>query len=201
VTARESDLIARAARGDRRAFDALVAPRWNRIFRIALRMLNDREESQDVAQKSCLKLWQTLDRFRLGEDIDAWIYRIVVNHCLDALRRHRVRRESPLPEHPGGFEATDGAPGPERRVLARELERILQEITQDLPPRQKAIFVLTRLEGMTAVQAADVLGVAASTARNHLFQVRTTISRRIRERYPELLVGAESSAGKTGGRE
>ncbi len=179
----ERRLIVRAAAGDRRAFDALVRPRWERIYRIALRIVGEREDAQDVAQRACLRLWQTLARFRPGEDLDGWIYRMVTNLAIDTLRRRRTRREEPvLPEvreHAGAL--------PENRLLAAELERALQVATEQLPPRQKAVFVLARVEGLEPVEIARMLGVAPSTVRNHLFQARAHVARVLARRFPGLL--------------
>lgn len=182
---RDRDLILRAARGDRAAFDDLISPRWERIFRIAWRITGDREEAQDVAQKACLRLWETLDRVRPDEDLDGWIYRMTVNLALDSLRRRKARPEravETLPEL-----ATPRGDDPVERVIALELEAALEEVTRDLAPRQRAAFMLVRVEGIEPNVAAELLGVTPSTIRNHLFQARATISQRLRERYPGLL--------------
>lgn len=181
----ESGLIRRAAAGDREAFDALLDERWERIFRIASRIVGEREEAQDVAQAACLRLWQSLSRFRPGEDLDGWIYRMVVNLSIDALRRRRARPDrDAVPPPTGHREPRDASPDPEQQALVRELEQALERLTRDLPPRQKAAFVLTRVEGLSAVEAAHALGVAPSTVRNHLFQVRALLARRLREDFP-----------------
>lgn len=192
MKAGEADLIQRAARGDRGAFDALLEPRWGQIYRVALRIVGHREEAEDVAQSASLRLWNTLGRFRTGEDLDGWIYRMVVNLSIDALRRRRAR-PAPVPagrtEDTPAPELRDGAPDPEQRILVRELESALERITADLPPRQKAVFVLTRIEGFSASETARILGVAPSTVRNHLLQVRTQLARRLGERFPGILGG------------
>lgn len=179
---RESDLIARAARGDREAFDALAAPRWPRISGLARRIVGDAEDARDVAQQVLLRLWQMLPRFREGAELDGWIYRMTVNLSIDALRRRQARPEQTAVELPLGL--AEQAPGPEEQVLARELEKVLQEITFDLPPRQKAVFILAQVEGKTAPEIASLLGLAPSTVRNHLFQVRSAVVRRLREKFP-----------------
>jgi RNA polymerase sigma-70 factor (ECF subfamily) len=181
----DARLIARAASGDRDAFDTLVRPRWPRMFRIALRIVGEREEAEDVAQQACFRLWETLDRFRAGEDLDGWIYRMVVNLAIDALRRRRARPEDASAE-PAPLRS-DPASGPEGRVLAAELEEALGLVTRDLPERQKAVFVLARVEGMAPIEIARLMELAPSTVRNHLFQARAQVARRLREQFPGLL--------------
>ena len=205
----DRDLVRRAARGDRQAFDALIAGRWERMYRIALRVVGEREEARDVAQNACLRLWQTLERFRPDEDLDAWIYRMVVNLSIDATRRRRAR---PVPHGsatgPGASaDARSGGPvppdgrtedetGPEARLLQGELERALQELAADLPPRQKAAFVLTRIEGISATRVAEILGVAPSTVRNQVRQARSVLARRLGERFPHLLGRPADESGE-----
>lgn len=183
MTERQRELVARATRGDRAAFDELIEPRWERMVRIARRVVGSREEAEDVAQRACLRVWQTLHRFRAEEDLDAWIYRVVVNLAVDALRRLRARPEGrsawPADERAVPREARDGGPAPDARLVARELERMLEAITRDLPPRQKAVFVLSRVEGLSAPEIGRIMGVAPSTVRNHLLQVRHQLTRRL----------------------
>lgn len=194
MSTEDAALIARAARGDREAFDAILRPRWDRLFRIALRIVGDPEDARDVAQRAALRLWETLDRFRPGEDLDAWIYRMATNLAIDSLRRRRARPESAVaPAVLASVEPSDPRPDPERRVLASELERALEVVTADLAPRQKAVFVLARIEGMTPSEIARVLDMAPSTARNHLFQARAHVARRLRELFPGLLGGDDPS--------
>lgn len=205
MTDLDRDLVRRAVRGDREAFDTLISGRWERMYRIALRVVGEREEARDVAQSACLRLWQTLERFRADEDLDAWIYRMVVNLAIDATRRRRSRPDpgarpaSPAARGEGEGRSPidvleDDAPGPEVRLLQAELDAALQELTEDLPPRQKAAFVLTRIEGMEVARVATILGVAPSTVRNQVFQARAVLARGLRERFPRLL-GREPGPG------
>jgi RNA polymerase sigma-70 factor (ECF subfamily) len=180
----EDRLIARAIRGDSEAFDALIEPRWPRMYRIGWRITGDREEGQDVAQRACLRLWETMPRFRIGEDLDGWIYRMTVNLAIDALRRRKARPEVTMHVLP---EPRSHEPKPDMLILSRELEVALEAVTRDLPARQKAVFMLVRVEGMTPQAAAQALGVAGSTVRNHLFQARAVIAARLRQQYPGLL--------------
>lgn len=183
----EADLIVRAAAGDREAFDALIAPRWERLYRIAGRITGDWDEARDVAQQVALRLWQTLSRFRPGEDLDGWIYRMTVNLAIDALRKRQARREELLAEPPVAAAPRAGAArGPLERVLAHELEAALEDCTRELSPRQKAVFVLARVEGLEPREIAQMLSLAPSTVRNHLFQARAAVARRLKARYPEL---------------
>ncbi len=201
----EADLIVRAAAGDREAFDALIAPRWERLHRIAGRIIGDWDEARDVAQQVALRLWQTLSRFRPGEDLDGWIYRMTVNLAIDELRKRQARREDLLAELPDAVlpSPAGGRRDPLDQVLAQELEAALDDCTRELSPRQKAVFVLARVEGLEPSEIARLMELAPSTVRNHLFQARGAVARRLRVRYPELcaswiVAGDESPDGGDG---
>ncbi|MCU0230999.1 MAG: RNA polymerase sigma factor [Acidobacteria bacterium] len=192
----DADLILRAAAGDREAFDALIGPRWERLHRIAGRITGDWDEARDVAQQVALRLWQTLSRFRAGEDVDGWIYRMTVNLAIDALRKRQARREDLLAEVPDALAPPGGSRrGPLERVLVRELEVALEDCTRELPPRQKAVFVLARVEGLEPSEIARMMDLAPSTVRNHLFQARAAVATRMRARYPELCAAWGVSSG------
>ena len=196
----EADLIVRAAAGDREAFDALISPRWERLHRIAGRITGDWDEARDVAQQVALRLWQTLSRFRAGEDLDGWIYRMTVNLAIDALRKRQARREDLLAELPDAVArpAAGAGSGPLERVLARELEAALEDCTRELSPRQKAVFVLARVEGLEPAEIARMMDLAPSTVRNHLFQARSAVARRLRLRYPDLCAAWNGPGGEPG---
>lgn len=189
---REAELIARAAAGDRGAFDELIAARWPRLARLAARIVGSAAEGQDVAQQACLRAWRAAGRIEGGgEGLDRWLARATANLAVDALRRRKARPEDPAGEELAARTAA-ATPDPEQAALAAELEAALQRVAADLPPRQKALFVLTRVEGYSAADAAAMLGIAPSTARNTLFQLRATLARRLGEHFtvePRLLHG------------
>lgn len=194
----EADLVRRAQRGDSLAFDELIAPRWDRIHRIALRIVGQKQEAEDVAQKACIRLWETFDRFDATGDLDGWIYRMVTNLSIDSLRRRKAQPEEAWPVSRDGsmtFDPADEAHGPEERAFSRELDKAMQQLTDSLPPKQKAVFVLTRVEGLSTAEVSRILDVSESTVRNHLFQLRGQLSRQLRERYPELMGGKDPRSG------
>ncbi|MCU0223763.1 MAG: RNA polymerase sigma factor [Acidobacteria bacterium] len=165
-------------------------------------MTGDWDEARDVAQQVALRLWQTLSRFRPGEDLDGWIYRMTVNLAIDALRKRQARREDLLAEVPdaAALRPAGAGRGPLERALAHELEAALQDCTRELPPRQKAVFVLARVEGLEPSEIARMMDLAPSTVRNHLFQARAAVARRMQVRYPDLcsnwkLAGDEPDPG------
>ena len=176
----DSWLVDRARTGDVEAYEALVRRHRDRIFRIALRMLGDRSDAEDVAQDVVIQLWTGLASFAGTSAFTTWLYRVVVNRCLD-LRR---RRDSAGPQAP--------LPGPEdaghpvevdvgRRVADRlRLEATMTAVAA-LPEEQRVVFVLHQLEGLSYAEVATVLGTTEPAVRGRLSRARASLLRRLRE--------------------
>ncbi len=185
----EPELLRAAAAGDRRAFDELVRRKRERVVRTAYQITGQWDDALDVAQGVFLKVWQGLDRYDARHALDTWLYRITVNAAIDQLRARGAR---------GGLRAVpdldaDSIAGPPPTVEAdldrRALERAFLELAQELAPRQRAVFVLREIEGLDAEEIAEVLGIAASTVRNHLMQARRILREGLERRYPGLVPG------------
>src|SRR5579864_1610754 len=98
VEADERELIRRAQRGDRTAFDALVRLYDHEVLRLALKLVGSPEEAQDLYQEAFLKVYRSLALFRFDSRFSTWLYRVVMNVCLDHLRRQKTRNEIQAPE-------------------------------------------------------------------------------------------------------
>src|SRR6266704_2034008 len=98
--------------GDPRAFAELVRRHRDRLWAVALRTLGDREDAADAVQDALVSAYRAADRFRGDSAVTTWLHRIVVNACLDRVRRRQARPTVPLPEHDGGLPAARGGAAP-----------------------------------------------------------------------------------------
>jgi RNA polymerase sigma-70 factor (ECF subfamily) len=98
LEADERELIRRAQGGDRAAFDSLVRLYDHEVLRLALKVVRSPEEAQDLYQEAFLKVYRSLGRFRFDSRFSTWLYRVVMNVCLDHLRRQKSRNEVQAPE-------------------------------------------------------------------------------------------------------
>jgi RNA polymerase sigma-70 factor (ECF subfamily) len=161
-------LVGRARSGDRSAYEELVRRHRDRIYRIALRMLGSPADADDVAQEVVIQLWTALAGFGGTSAFTTWLYRVVVNRCLNHRRAQRPHRELDDADHPR-------VPGPERRVLAgEELQAGLAAISA-LPEEQRVPLVLVQLEGLSYRQAAAVTKTTEATVRGRLARARATL--------------------------
>ncbi|MCC7263126.1 MAG: RNA polymerase sigma factor [Candidatus Latescibacteria bacterium] len=165
---RENDLIAQAQKGDVAAFEALVRCYQDRLWRIAVQIVGDGDDAQDVCQECLIKVFRSLCTFRAGERFSVWLYRIAVNAAIDFRRRQRKRGQVALSE-----ELPDrGGPSVELRIL-------LEAVLEQLSPKQRSAFVLRDLQGFSLAEIAHILRCSKVTARVHLFRARKVIREKV----------------------
>ncbi len=174
----EPELIRAAQRGDQRAFEQLVRLHDQNVLRLALNLLRSPEDAKDVYQEAFLRVYKSLHTFRFDCSFHTWLYRIVTNLCLDALRKRRVRREeSATVETSEGvldrMETVEdqGAHGdPQRRLFSRQFEERLREVLSGLTPRERTVFEMRHYHGMRLRSIGEVMGTSEEAAKNCLFR-------------------------------
>lgn len=163
-------LVERVLDGDAEAYDELVRRHMRRAFSIAYRILEHREDAEDVVQDAFVRALERLDSLHRGRPFAPWFHRIVVNQSLNHRRKRRVRTTEPLAE-----ELVAGGPDPEQETGQVRLRERLRSALAELPERQRTIVLLSELEGMTSAEIAEVLDVAPGTVRWHLHQAREAL--------------------------
>jgi RNA polymerase sigma-70 factor, ECF subfamily len=166
----DSDLISRAAGGDPSAFQALVERHRSMVYRVAYQFAGNHYDAEDIAQEVFIKVYKSLDRFRQDSQLSSWMYRIVMNACID----HR-RRDTSAGAVPFGEEAEqkmvntpEGRPGPEEHAYAGELGQVLESEIGRLPKGQRIVFVMRHHQGMKLCEIATALGLAEGTVKRQL---------------------------------
>lgn len=152
--------------GDPDAFAELVRRHRDRLWAVALRTLGDHEEAADAVQDALISAYRAMDRFRGDSAVSTWLHRIVVNACLDRVRRRRARPTVPLPET--DVSAPPGA-DPDTAIVVR---RALAE----LPLEQRAALVLVDLQGYPVAEAAAILGVPEGTVKSRCARGRARLA-------------------------
>jgi RNA polymerase sigma-70 factor (ECF subfamily) len=173
----ELALIRRAQEGDRAAFDGLVRLYDQNVLRLAMQVVRSPEEARDLYQEAFLKVYRSLHRFRLDARFSTWLYRVVMNVCLDHLRRQKVRKEVQTPEGQDGdteyFQTVpDDRPAldPERAMRAKEIARRIEQALARLNPRERLVFELRHYQGMKLRDIGDQCGTSEQTIKNCLFR-------------------------------
>jgi len=166
----------RVAAGDRAAFEAIVRSTQAPLLRAAARVLGSREEALDVLQDAYLRAFGALldGSFDGRARVSSWLYRVVMNASLDALRARRRRPTVPMDDS----EPEAAAPGTEARIALSELARMLDV----LPEEQRAALVLRELEGLSNAEVAEVLETTEGAIEQRLMRARATLRRRFDDR-------------------
>ena len=173
----ETALVRRAQGGDPEAFEALVRVYDQNVLRLALQVVRSQEEARDLYQEAFLKVYRSLRYFRLEARFSTWLYRVVMNVCLDHLRRQNTRKEIQAPE------SDDGQPeyfqtvpekrpvlDPERAVHSTEIGRRIQAALQRLNPRERLVFELKHYQGLKLRAIGELCKTSEQTVKNCLFR-------------------------------
>ena len=166
----ERELILRSRQGDGRAFERLVRPYDRRILSLALDMLGNADDAQDVYQESLLAAYQGLPRFRMESDISTWLHRIAVNRAIKFRSKRRRRRE--LPDRAASEEVERAPDSPDRGVLDAELQTRLNLALEQLSGQERAAFALCHQQGLKIDQAAELMECSSGAVKSYLFRAR-----------------------------
>ena len=172
--ATDEELMAWSSGGDTRAFDEIVVRYGPFALRVARRLLLDRTLAQDIAQEAMVRVWTQSARFNARRArVTTWLYRIVVNLCID--QRRRLRPES----FPEGFDAIDPAASVSEELEARERSQALLAALDELSVRQRAAITLVYDEGLSGAETARVLGLSAKAVERLLARARALLRERL----------------------
>ena len=166
----DTDLISRAAGGDPSAFQALVERHRSMVYRVAYQFAGNHHDAEDIAQEVFIKVYRSLDRFRQDAQVTSWMYRIVMNACIDHRRRQRPAIAAPFGEEAEQrmLNTPEDTPGPEDRAYAGELGQVLESEIGRLPNGQRIVFVMRHHQGMKLCEIAEALGLAEGTVKRQL---------------------------------
>lgn len=174
--------------GDPEAFAVLFRRHRDRMWALALRTTGNQEEAADALQEAMIAAFRRAGSFRGESAVTTWLHRIVVNACLDRLRRNKVRAADPLPDdleehaHRGSTATSTASPRGDRTadpadlVLDEEQRALVLRALASLPPEQRAALVLVDMHGYSVDEAAEVLGCAPGTVKSRCSRGRARLA-------------------------
>lgn len=174
----ESVLVAEAKAGHYEAFEELVNRYEKKIYRLGLNVTGSPEDAEEVLQETFLKAFSHLGDFREDSRFYTWIVRIAVNEGLMKLRKRRSDRSVPIEDSvddDGSVmprEFADWRPNPEQILAQSELESVLKNAANSLPPTFRTVFYLRDVEGLSTQETASLLKLTVSAVKARLFRAR-----------------------------
>ncbi|MDE0483596.1 MAG: sigma-70 family RNA polymerase sigma factor [Candidatus Poribacteria bacterium] len=164
-------LVAQFKSGSQKAFDELMKRYERRIFGYLLRSVRNYEDAEDLTLEVFFKAYRALDSWEPKAKFSTWLYTIASNLAID-YHRSKARQPVYVFEDEDVIEArlvaTDISSNPEKQLEEKERGRIIREAVDELSSKQKAVFMLTRYEGLQIREVAEALGMAEGTVKIHL---------------------------------
>ena len=171
VSATEEQIVTRAQQGDPAAFEALVNMHAQYVYNLALRVVQDPQEAEDLAQEAFLRAWRGLPAFCGQAKFRTWLYRIVTNLCYNHLPRIKRELTSLVPD----IEAIglpDDRQSPESGFLNSEIREYLHTAIWELPESNRLLITLRHLQGMSYKEISQVTGMPLGTVKTGMYRAR-----------------------------
>ena len=174
----DADLLAAARQGDRAALESLLERHQGRVYRFGLKMCRDAEDAEDVLQDTLLAMARSVQDFRGASSISTWLYTIARNFCIRKRRRSRFAPEETSLDA-GDAEAIGVADAlsrtPEDLLIGKQVEAALDRAIGALDPKHREVLVLRDIEGLTAAEVGEVLGITPQAVKSRLHRARVAV--------------------------
>lgn len=193
----DRDLVERARQRDVAAFGELVTRYRSKVYGLAVRMMQDSSDAEEVLQETFLSAWQNLPNFRGESAFGSWLYRICANFCLMRLRRKKVEATEAEAQQLGGeprFDSEgsllatpsyDWTRGTEEKALDNELRVAIERATAKLPDEHRTVFLLKDIEGLSYEEIAETLGTTVPAVKSRLHRARLALRETIDAFYKQ----------------
>ncbi|WP_158667683.1 RNA polymerase sigma factor [Bradyrhizobium guangdongense] len=177
----DSELLDRLATGDEVAFRMLVERHIDRSYAIALRIVGNAADAEDVVQDSMLKIWSHRGRWQHGRaKFSTWLYRVISNRCIDLRRKPRTENVEAVPE------VADSQPGAVELIERNELNDMLELAMQRLPEQQRIAVILSYHENMSNGEIAQVMDTTVAAVESLLKRGRQQLRQLLRKHEHEI---------------
>lgn len=179
--------ITKIIEGDTKAFAVLVDRYKDLVFTLALRMLKNREEAEEVAQDTFIKVFKSINKFKGDSKFSTWIYKITYNSCLDVLKKYKQKYKlDPIDEYTERqlitFENAFDA------LADKEQRQAIETCLQRLPEEEGFLLTLYYFEEQSIEEIAKIVGLTANNVKVKLFRTRKKLASLLRERLePEII--------------
>lgn len=175
----DTALLLRIAQRDGEAYRLLVNKYLSTCVHFAERMLGNRQDAEDIAQETCLKIWNRPADWENRARFSTWLYRVVFNACIDHKRRHVTVVELDFDALHDRSRLADDV------LIEREQSEVVRNLLQQLPDRQRVALVLCYYEEVSNRHAAEIMGINVGALQQLLFRARQNLKTLLSETASE----------------
>ena len=179
----EKQLIKNAAAGDAAAFETLVERYQKQVYNLALRMVNNESDAEDLAQEAFIRAWRSLGSFQYTSQFSTWLYRLTTNICIDFLRSQKRRKVVSLTmlrdDEDSQWDLPDTEPLPEQQMIAAEDRAALARALASLDPDYRQVLTLRIVNECSYQQISQILGIAEGTVKSRLSRAREQLRKKM----------------------
>ena len=198
----EKQLIQQAAAGDAAAFETLMLRYQQQVYNLALRMVNNEADAQDLAQEAFIRAWRALDSFHYTSQFSTWLYRLTSNICIDFLRAQKRKKTVSLTmlrdDEDSQWDLPDNEPLPEQQMIAAEEREALSRAFAALDPEFRQILTLRIVNGCSYQEISQILDLPEGTVKSRLSRAREQLRKKMNMNGN--ISGANPSNTQKGGR-
>ena len=193
--------LRRAQKGDAQAFEMLVTPHEQMLWRVCWHYTHHQEDAADCLQEAMLKAWKAIKTYRGDCSLSTWLYRIAATVCLDFLRKQKRLPQTESADEMAedeGFAPADDSPAPDEAVIRRESADNIRAAIDSLPTEMRTVIILYALQGLGYEEIAAAMQTSVGTVKSRLNRARQKIGKFLQDgNNPPNPASITSKGGRT----
>ena len=186
--------------GDRQEIAKMVEKHSDQVYRVALKMLNNPSDAEDVLQETFIKAIRALSKFQERSSISTWLYRIAVNESLMLIRKRKPEvavDDEPRDEESSDYpvhQIVDWCCLPEKEFMSNETRSHINTAIQNLPEKFRSVFILRDIEGLSIKETSAALDLSETNVKTRLLRARLKLREELTEYYGERMAEVKNGA-------
>src|SRR5688572_9986345 len=177
-----ADVFRKAMAGDSHAFRLVVEEHQGFAYAVAFRFLRNNDDAEDITQEAFIRLWKNMEHYKQEIKLTTWLYRIITNLCLDLIKTTHRKQSKNKMDLLSAHHVADSLT-PEDELQHRELLEAIDKASEELTPKQKAVFILRDLESLSVEEVCSVLSMSAGNVKSNLYYARQKINASLQVLY------------------
>jgi RNA polymerase sigma-W factor len=180
-------LIHRALDGDDQAFDELMQRYHQSVYNLVYRMIESPQEAEDIVQETFIKAFNALASFNEEYAFSTWLFKIATNHCIDTLRKRKLRTfslDTPIQTKDGAVsrDYADESYSPERSTISNEHTSMILDAVEDLPEKYRVVINMRHHEDRSYEEISEILDIPIGTVKARIFRARELLKKILKDK-------------------